>query len=116
MSAQLPFDFTKRARGSDPETSHAAAKRAIDFAHGHFALILGALAAGAMLTIYELAAVTGLTPVQVARRCAELHDAERITPTGETRLSPSGRACRVWKLSQVNQGDAHGSSSAIRNG
>lgn len=98
MSAQFPLDFSHRARGSDPETSHQAAARVIDFAHGHYALILGALGVHGESTIYELAAHTKLDHVAVARRTAELHDAKRIKPTGESRRGPSGRQCRVWKL------------------
>lgn len=100
MSAQFPLDFTKRARGSDPETSHQAAARVIDFAHGHFALILGSLKIHGDQTIYELEATTGLDHHAVARRTAELHDADRIQPTGATRPSPKGRPCRVWTLLQ----------------
>lgn len=98
MSAQFPLDFTKRARGSDPETSHQAAARVIDFAHGHYALILGALGLHGNATIHELAERTGLDAVAVARRTAELHDAGRIEPSGEKRPSPTGRPCRVWML------------------
>ena len=95
----IAIDFSKRARGSDPTTSHQAAMRVIDFAHGHYALILGALGLhpeGG--TIYEIALWTRLTHVQVARRCAELHESGRIETNGATRDSPSGRVCRVWRL------------------
>lgn len=98
MSAQFPLDFMKRARGSDPETSHQAAARVIDFAHGHYALILGSLKVHGDQTIHELEATTRLDHHAVARRTAELHDANRIEPTGETKPSPHGRRCRVWKL------------------
>ncbi|MGH7605429.1 MAG: hypothetical protein ACRENK_15715 [Gemmatimonadaceae bacterium] len=40
----------------------------------------------------------GLHHVEVARRCADLHATERAEPTDETRGSPSGRQCRVWRL------------------
>lgn len=95
---QLDFPLAPRARGSDPETSHEAAKRVIDFAHGHYALILGSLKVSGPGTIYHLAERTGLTHVQVARRNAELHDAGWIEPTGVNEASPSGRPCRVWRL------------------
>ena len=96
----MEIDFDKRARGSDPQTSHDAAARVIDFAHGHYALILGALGLHRETggTIYELAGWTGLTHVQVARRTAELHDAGRAAPADETRPGPSKRGCRVWRL------------------
>lgn len=97
---QLALDFTQRARAADPETSHQAAKRVIDFASGHYALILKALEEHPYGgTIYEVSSWTGLTHVQVARRAAELHDERLIAPLDDvTRRSPSGRACRVWVL------------------
>ena len=95
---QIAIDFTKRARAGDPETSHIAAKRAINFAHGHYGLILGSLKIHGPQTIYELSDRTRLTHVQIARRCAELHDEGMIFPTGETRMSPYGRPCRVWEM------------------
>lgn len=94
----LELDFSKRARGSDPETSHEAAGRIKDFAGGHYALVLGSIGLHGPQTIYELASSTRLSHVQVARRTAELHDAGRIKPSGATRKSPSGRQCRVWEL------------------
>lgn len=102
MSAlsQLPLDFSKRARRDDPATSKEAAVRVIDFAHGHYALIIGALGLQGDATIYELAARTGLDHVQVARRLPELSQAmpARIFDTGRTKPSPSGRPCRIWRL------------------
>lgn len=98
MAEQIAIDFTKRARGSDPETSHQAAARVVDFAHGHFALILGSLKVHGPQTIHELSEHTGLDHVAIARRTAELHDAGRIEPTGATRPSPKGRQCREWAL------------------
>lgn len=95
---QFPIDFERRARGSDPETSHESAARLPNFAHGHYALILGSLKLDGEQTIYELARSTGLTHVQVARRTAELHDAGYARPSGDTRESPTGRNCRVWRL------------------
>ena len=97
MSAQLDIDFSKRARRSDPETSHAAARAAGAFAHGHYALILGALAEGPK-TIYEIAARTGLDHVQVARRMSELQsNPPRVVRTGTTRPGPTGHKCAVWR-------------------
>jgi hypothetical protein len=93
---QIDIDFSKRARSSDPETSHAAARKAVNFAHGHYAKIIGALKLFGPQTIYELAANTGLTHVQVARRMPEL--SEVVCRTEETRPSPTGNPCRVWRL------------------
>lgn len=94
----MKTDFAKRTRNTDPETSHEAAARAVDFSHGHYALILGSLGLHGNQTIHELAYHTGLDSVAVARRTAELHDGKRITRTSEKRKSPSGRPCFVWAL------------------
>lgn len=64
----------------------------------HLAKILGSLIVDGAGTIYEVAARLGLTHVQVARRMPELEERGVARPrAGETRLSPSGRACRVWE-------------------
>jgi predicted ArsR family transcriptional regulator len=97
MSAQLPIDFSKRARATDPATSHAAAARAGQFAGQHHAVILGDLVTRGPGTIHELAARTGLDHVAVARRMGELGKRGVIERTGTTRPSPSGRECDVWR-------------------
>lgn len=98
---QIDIDFTTRARGTDPQTSHDAAATAGDFAHGHYALILGALATRDG-TIYELAERTKLSHVQVARRLPEMRDAvpAKVRQTDKTRPGPSGRACVVWEAAR----------------
>lgn len=68
----LPFD-PPRARTRDPQTSHDAAERAAEFAATHEGIIFGALHDAGMrgATIKEIAAMTRLSDVQVARRlCA----------------------------------------------
>lgn len=97
MSTQLDIDFESRARRSDPETSHEAARRAGEFAGHHHARILAALAQDAR-TIYELAHSTGIDHVAVARRMKELEDAGLVVRTSLRRNSPSGRPCVVWSL------------------
>ena len=94
---QLALFDPPRARKRDPETSHKAAGRVGEFQMDHYARILEALDRGPA-TIYQLADRTGLTHVQVARRTTELETKGLIaTLPEETRLSPSGRSCRVWK-------------------
>lgn len=66
-----------RARRSDPATSHAAARNAERFADTHKGRILEALKEGPR-TAAGIAAMTGLTVVQVDRRLCELERAERI--------------------------------------
>lgn len=96
MTQQLELDMRTRARTSDPETSHDAAAKARSFAQGHYHLICQALRHGPQ-TIYEIADRTGLTHVQVARRTAEMNGVQ-IERCAETRPSPSGRACHLWRL------------------
>lgn len=84
----------RRARRRDPETSHAAASRASEFAAVHMAAIRKALTLGSG-TIYEIAERTGLDHVQVARRLPEMRDAK---VSDEKRCGPTGRMCRVWEL------------------
>ena len=103
MSAQLPLDFRRLARRNDPSTSKVAAARVIDFADGHYALIIAALAHGEA-TIYEIAERSGLSHVQVARRMPELAEAALVVDTGSTKPSPSGRPCRIWRLAEVHEG------------
>lgn len=66
-----------RARNSDPCTSHAAARNAAFFADSHKGRIMAALQEGPR-TAAGIAAMTGLTVVQVDRRLCELERAERI--------------------------------------
>lgn len=66
-----------RARNSDPQTSKAAARNAERFADTHKGRILEALKEGPR-TAAGIAAMTGLTVVQVDRRLCELERAERI--------------------------------------
>jgi hypothetical protein len=97
---QIDIDFSKRARSRDPETSHRAAAKAVSFAHGHYALIIGSLGLHGPQTIYELAANIGLTHVQVARRLPEI--TEVVCRTGKTRPGPTGRDCGVWDLKSAS--------------
>jgi predicted transcriptional regulator len=73
MHTALHFDDIQpvRARRSDPATSHAAARNADKFAASHAGRILEALKEGPR-TAHGLAAMTGLTVVQVDRRLPEM--------------------------------------------
>lgn len=93
----MPLDFSLRARRDDPVTSHEAAARVVEFGHAHQAVILGSLISQGAGTIYELADRTGLDHVAVARRMSELEALHVARPSGEKRLSPTGRSCRVWE-------------------
>ena len=80
-----------RARKRDPETSQRAGRNARQFAAGHFALILDALALGPG-TAKEIALRSGLDYVAVARRMNELQQAGKVALTGEERDN-----CREWR-------------------
>lgn len=94
MRTETEIDAIRRARITDPHTSHEAAAK-VDFAKDHQARILSALAKRNGQTIYELGAGTGLDHVAVARRMGEL-ESDGLVITDGQRLSPRGRKCRVW--------------------
>lgn len=96
IRVELEQMYTASARRNDPETSKAAAASAAEFRADHHARILAALATCAG-TIYELAAMTGIDHVAVARRLPELKAAGKAEPTGTTRPGHTGRECRVWR-------------------
>lgn len=92
---------TARSRNSDPITSHEAAKKAERFIPSHKAQILEALIEGPR-TAAGLAAMTGLTVVQVDRRLCELERAERIEYLAtDDGLSVSVGGFRVLKLAET---------------
>lgn len=68
----------RRARATDPSTSHQAAARASLFAKGHACRILAALDELGSATAKEIAEHTGLQVVQVDRRRHELVKAGKV--------------------------------------
>lgn len=92
------FDWAERSRRSDPKTSRDSARRVREFDRAHYGKILVALAGGRKATIYEIANETGLSHVQVARRMPEMRKLGLAELTGETRPSPAGRLCRLWRV------------------
>lgn len=93
MNQQLALSFEPvRARRRDPETSQRAGRNARQFAAGHFALILDALAVGPG-TAKEIALRASLEYVAVNRRMNELQQAGRVVTTGVVR-----DGCREWRL------------------
>jgi len=81
-----------RARRTDPQTSHDAAKAAERFATTHTGRILAALKAHGPSTPAELSCHTGLTVVQIDRRLPEAQAMGKAFPTGEIL-----GGYRVWK-------------------
>lgn len=84
-----------RARREDPATSQLAAAQAGALAEDHMAKIREALGEHGSQTIYELAARTRLSHVQIARLLPYM---EVFIPTSPTRSGPTGRHCRVWRI------------------
>ena len=85
-----------RTRRRDPDTSFDAAKSMRQAASVHCALILNALKTMGPASASQLAARTGLTQVQIARRLPDLEKDGKARPTDQTRKTASGRQERVW--------------------
>lgn len=96
-SRVIEHDYSKRARRSDPATSHAAAAKLGEFAHAHHAKILGTLMTQGPGTIYEIGKRIGIDHVAVARRMSELAAKRVVRPSGSQRRGPSGRMCSEWE-------------------
>ena len=79
------------SRRTDPHTSKAAASRAREFVSSHEARILGHMHGRPAMTYREIAAVTGMEPVAVARRLRGLERKGCIVRAGER----GGMTC--WK-------------------
>lgn len=94
MTSQMSLFDRPVARRRDPETSHKAAQKAMNFAPRHEATIFGAICEtgeqGA--TAKEISRSTGLTDVQVNRRLKAMGDRNLIVRTGEHR-----EGCCAWR-------------------
>lgn len=90
MNQMALFSAAPAARRRDPETSKAAALKAVDFVALHRARILAVLDQPG--TIYDLAERCGLDRVAIARRLPELAREGVAEPTDERR-----DGCRVWR-------------------
>ena len=94
---QLSIDFAPRARRTDPETSHAAARQAKALAAAHQLAILTCLQEYGPLGKDGIGARTMLTGHAVGKRLPELQRMGLVTLTGRTVPSESGRAEREWR-------------------
>ena len=97
------FKSEKLARKTDPETSKLAAKAAGSLVINHQRLIIDAVSKESAkdnmgFTSDEIAIVTGLTLVQIARRTSDLESSGIIYKTGLTRKTRTGRIATVWRL------------------
>lgn len=88
---------THLVRARDPLSSVLAAERVPNFANGHYARILAALANGRQATPHEMQAPTGLTVVQIDRRLPELlrYGKARVVQIDGQDLMRRG--ARVWE-------------------
>ena len=87
-----------RARRTDPATSHTAARNAERFAASHAGRIMAALRWGP-LSAKGIAAITGLTVVQIDRRLPELQRAGLCRPFMNWDSKPwLDEGCRVWSV------------------
>jgi hypothetical protein len=98
------FDFSPpRARGSDPETSHAAAADALFHASVGRALVLEQLGRMAQ-SDFELADATGWQQTSIGKRRHECMMAGFVAVCLDAsgcvlkRPTPSGSMARVWQL------------------
>lgn len=94
------FDWaaSPRARTTDPETSHAAARSMTGTASEHRERILGVLEVHGDLTSEQIGEHCGMSSVQVCRRMKELERLGLAEPTSEQRRTQSGRMARVWRV------------------
>lgn len=99
----LAADARHLARGTDPETSHDAAAKALGFAGAHEKLIAEAIEAAGEhgACSKEVARRTGLTHVQVDRRLAGMNKRFLITrlyerDADDVRRLVKREGCAVW--------------------
>jgi predicted ArsR family transcriptional regulator len=94
----MSLEMIPASRSTDPHTSHAAGQSMTTAAATHRSLIWNALKHAGPMGCYEIADITGLMPVAVARRMAEL-EAQGLCRRSKTRheVTPSGRQGSVWE-------------------
>lgn len=86
------------ARRTDPATSHEAAARVREFSDSQQYTIFAALSLYGPMGAEEIGDEISINPYAVRKRLAELHQLNRIKPTGDTRRTRSGRSERIWSL------------------
>lgn len=91
------FEPHKHRHNRDPETSHAAAEQAKGFVGKHRKQVYDAIRGGSLAS-EQIAAVTGLTYMQVQRRVSDLHNDGQIEDSGLRHRNSSGRQAVVWRL------------------
>lgn len=86
------------ARRSDPETSHAAARRVAPKAQRDRDRVLAVLRVGGPMTDFEIAAALRGQQTSLGVRRGELVKAGLVEWAGTHRPSPSGSPARVWRV------------------
>jgi hypothetical protein len=93
-----------RARGTDPHTSHEAAKsvdRITETQTTILSLLRTPMCDAELLFAYRLCAEIKTAPMAsesgIRSRRAELVEKGLVVPTGQHKLSPSGRRMIVWE-------------------
>lgn len=97
---QLAIDFNAGARRTDPMSSHRAAERAVSFKAKHEATIFAAISdAGERGATYkEIAHITKMEPVAVARRLSAMGERKLIERRSNGRPDDyvARGGCAVW--------------------
>lgn len=86
-------------RATDPGTSQEAALHAVEHAADHCGRVLVALRRlGGTAGAEQIARACGLEPYQTRKRLADVERLGLAHPTGDTRITASGRRERLWSL------------------
>jgi len=92
MDESLVNDARALCRSSDPKTSRNAAEKTKNFKARHIAKIWNCLLEHGRLNYKEIAKLTGLEPVAVARRRKEMQESKLIQVLGQER-----NGCQLWE-------------------
>ncbi len=97
-SAAVAATIQPRARRTDPDTSHRAARSMVTEAATQRTAIWNALRTHGPAGLRTIASHTGLTDVQVGRRMKELvdHQLAEVVPD-RFEKTPTGRRGQVWR-------------------
>lgn len=91
------FEPHKHRHNRDPDTSQAAAEQAVGFVGIHRKKVYDVIRFGPAAS-EQIAAITGLTYMQVQRRVSDLRNNGQIEDSGRRHRNSSGRMAVVWQL------------------
>lgn len=109
------FDlFPPRARACDPDTSKAAAASIPRVSTAHACLLTAYMRAGELGLTDEQAAIEAELDMRSCwwKRCSELRAVGLVVPTGEERISSSGRRRIVCRAVRQASGRVHATPEA----